>query len=633
MTNQIGLEFLDIDLGLYVNNLESSSLDSSCSTTSSPIFCSNPNLSYNSNLFSPDCLVHNQLEEQFDKKNLFNYNNNNNNNKYLLNFQPQAHHNININNNRPREHSYSFSESNTAINNNDNQTLITNNSFITNKSSSQLLNNCKKSNYNNNNEFQKKVINKYQDKKVPINKQIRIESKSMQSHVLNPNNQHVLTSQQSLPLISNSYSHSPILLNNNNNNSISSSSSNSNNNSNLFSFSSVSSNNLSRSSSSSPSSIDYNHMRQFSDMAIKSQLQQPSLSHLDLLISNTKLECIKQPLTPNSDENLIKNVTTNNLTSTTITSNTATTTTTSSTNYNSGQPILDLYVSSHNNNNNNNNFDDFNNLNTPTESINQLDFANTIIPPPVTLPASSTNSANTTTTKKQPLLLPKPAPVNNYSTNFNIKPSGPSSQPQFMRNSQISMMIPTITNGIMSRSNSQPDLTLNNLDPNFTNDLLSSTYSSYNSNFGNIGINQNQPTTTSLDNNNNNNNNNSNMNMKNRPKVIRRHPSLSYKTSMSEYNEQDETLFMENFFSNIHTLSTNSKNHQTISNTNSTDDGLFLGTDALSDFISNCGAITDLFEDLPDLEDLMSLVTFESSSSSSAALSSSGLFIIIIITI
>ena len=87
---------------------------------------------------------------------------------------------------------------------------------------------------------------------------------------------------------------------------------------------------------------------------------------------------------------------------------------------------------------------------------------------------------------------------------------------------------------------------------------------------------------------------------------------------------------MENFFSNIHTLSTNSKNHQTISNTNSTDDGLFLGTDALSDFISNCGAITDLFEDLPDLEDLMSLVTFESSSSSSAALSSSGLLIIII---
>ena len=191
------------------------------------------------------------------------------------------------------------------------------------------------------------------------------------------------------------------------------------------------------------------------------------------------------------------------------------------------------------------------------------------------------------------------------------------------------MMIPTMTNGIISRSNSQPDLTLSNLDPNFTNDLLNSTYSSYNSNFVNIGnINHNQlqtTLTTCLDNNNNNIINNN----KNRPKVIRRHPSLSYKTSMSEYNEQDETLYMENFFTNMHTLSTDnssSLNNQPMSNTNSTDDGLFLGTDALSDFISNCGAITDLFEDLPDLEDLMSLVTFESSSSPSAALSSSGLF-------
>jgi len=39
-----------------------------------------------------------------------------------------------------------------------------------------------------------------------------------------------------------------------------------------------------------------------------------------------------------------------------------------------------------------------------------------------------------------------------------------------------------------------------------------------------------------------------------------------------------------------------------------------LGTDALTDFLSNCGTLSDLFDDLPEIEDLMSLVTFESNS-------------------
>ncbi len=50
-----------------------------------------------------------------------------------------------------------------------------------------------------------------------------------------------------------------------------------------------------------------------------------------------------------------------------------------------------------------------------------------------------------------------------------------------------------------------------------------------------------------------------------------------------------------------------------ISTANLIDDGLFLGTDALTDFLSNCGTLSDLFDDLPEIEDLMSLVKFESS--------------------
>lgn len=75
---------------------------------------------------------------------------------------------------------------------------------------------------------------------------------------------------------------------------------------------------------------------------------------------------------------------------------------------------------------------------------------------------------------------------------------------------------------------------------------------------------------------------------------VRRHPSLSYKTSMSECSEE--------FFVDFNEASTT---------TTTTDDGIFLGTDAISDFLSAGGTFSDIFDDMPDLEGLMSLVTFE----------------------
>lgn len=169
-------------------------------------------------------------------------------------------------------------------------------------------------------------------------------------------------------------------------------------------------------------------------------------------------------------------------------------------------------------------------------------------------------------------------------------------------------------------------------------------------------------------------NNTSNMsfNFAKPPKnLMRRHPSLCYKASMSECNENDEDYFADfniidylnstnspNELSNYNTAQVNGSNNtnetitansgnqnnskdmnglnlnsgiqanlnmssscstgsgiSSLNGGNLADDGLFLGTDALTDFLSSCGTLSDLFDDLPEIEDLMSLVTFESSAS------------------
>lgn len=154
-------------------------------------------------------------------------------------------------------------------------------------------------------------------------------------------------------------------------------------------------------------------------------------------------------------------------------------------------------------------------------------------------------------------------------------------------------------------------------------------------------------------------------NSTNRQKLLQRHPSLNYKNSMCEYQEQDEPDFLADFniidylnnssnpqsngnaqsySENISSLESNDLNSFNVStntqaaggvlssntnndqlSTNVPDDGLFLGTDALTDFLSNCGTLSDLFDDLPEIEDLMSLVTFESNSTTSNNSTNSGM--------
>ena len=538
MTNQ-ALDFLDIDLGLNVNNFESSSLDSSSSSPVN-IFSSNPNLT----ILNEYNAISNKHETSVQTNELNDLDSTINKHKNSLNFQQQVH----------RTHSYSFSSSNSC------------NSTSTSSDTTQNRSNSTINSKANEVVTTKRAILKYLDKKISKKTETnKPKLQQQQAQQLNYSTvQHSLVSQQSLPTLSNSYSSilTTELLNKSTfSGSISSNVSPSSN-------SSI----CSSSSSNLNASIDYHNMRQYSDMTIKSQLQQPALSsslHVDSFLIS-RLECDKKQ----SNEHV-------------------------------EQSIMDLFST---NNTQQNHFEELNNITTPTESISQLDFVNTITPPP---PQHQQQQQQ----KKQPLLLPKPAPVPqqqqqptyNYSHSI-IMPTVAQQSP-FISNSQISMMIPTMTNGIISRSNSQPDLTINNLDSNFT-DMIASNYN-YNQNYANC----NQHIACSD---------------KTRAKVIRRHPSLSYKSSMSEFNEQDE-CYMGNFFTNINIpySSLNGKTSPIITNANqpnntNTDDGLFLGTDALSDFISNCGTLTELFDDLPDLEDLMSLVTFESSSSTSAALSSSG---------
>lgn len=60
---------------------------------------------------------------------------------------------------------------------------------------------------------------------------------------------------------------------------------------------------------------------------------------------------------------------------------------------------------------------------------------------------------------------------------------------------------------------------------------------------------------------------------------VRRHPSFSCKTSMSDWNEE--------FFFDFNEINT----------TTTTDDGIFLGTDCTSDFLSDGGMFSDVILD------------------------------------
>ena len=211
----------------------------------------------------------------------------------------------------------------------------------------------------------------------------------------------------------------------------------------------------------------------------------------------------------------------------------------------------------------------------------------------------------------------------------------------FVTNSQISMMIPT-PNGIISRSNSQPDLTMNlerisqpsnnyyfsGMNHSNMNTGIKSGYSS-NVNSNGYLINGLLPT--------------SSHGKKMSP--FRRHPSLSYKTSMSECNEQEEDYLAnfsvndylseisrsncnivnslpksKNLNSNLDSLrfNTNSLNMSPSCSTTSGisslatgsgDDGILLGTDAYTDFLTSDVTFSGpiLTEEIPILEDLMSL--------------------------
>lgn len=182
MANQV-LDFLDIDLGLYMNIFESSSLDSSSSSSLAVnTFNSNPNLAASvlseCNFFAskqPYHLQHQSQDQQqhnslIREENTFNVNTNNENfnktsHKSSFNFQPQVH----------RTHSYSFSDATpTELLLDNTAQLNSHTNYI--RSSSQLLTSelttAKKALLNN---LDKKSISNLTN-----NKQIRIESKQSQ---------------------------------------------------------------------------------------------------------------------------------------------------------------------------------------------------------------------------------------------------------------------------------------------------------------------------------------------------------------------------------------------------------------------------------------------------------------------
>jgi hypothetical protein len=243
--------------------------------------------------------------------------------------------------------------------------------------------------------------------------------------------------------------------------------------------------------------------------------------------------------------------------------------------------------------------------------------------------------------------LPLPPPLSSSLTSpkpNNYNPSQNQSYHQLygmtQTNNHLSLLPTTSSNannnnpGLLSRSNSQPDLSLyysyysnenyqlNNADnvqlinsnyieqpltqPNFINSPLSSTSTSTSTYSNKV------------------------------KKARRRHPSLSYNksSSMSTATDELEENFFNNFLSstnfNFKSLPNPNPNIEVTNNNNFSlfksaeleNDGLFLGVDAITDFLSEsqtnqqggqCTA-AELFEGLPDLEDLMSLVTFETAS-------------------
>ncbi|CAF0760906.1 unnamed protein product [Brachionus calyciflorus] len=152
---------------------------------------------------------------------------------------------------------------------------------------------------------------------------------------------------------------------------------------------------------------------------------------------------------------------------------------------------------------------------------------------------------------------------------------------------------PQTQTGIISRSNSQPDL---------ANTINLTYYNYYYNPHMNNAVN----------------------NQGNYANKLRRYPSLTLKTNPSDFFNLNEyhgvNYNHECYNQNVSYSSTTSGVSSSSSLTaTSQDDGLFLGVDAITDFLSKNSVNTSFLDDLPDLEDLMSLVTFETSSCISAS--------------
>lgn len=239
---------------------------------------------------------------------------------------------------------------------------------------------------------------------------------------------------------------------------------------------------------------------------------------------------------------------------------------------------------------------------------------------------------------------------NNQATLNNNFSQSNTSNSNFIQSAQIQC-----PPGLLSRSNSQPDLAntinFNNFNYYYNNSLSAISPVSYPAGYAHSHHHNHHHHQASMLLNSN---------------KIRRFPSLTFKTSLSECgNDQDFYNFNINDYLNNQTNNTSCGNNTSFNNNNnnnnsnnvsfapnsneysnsfntnhtqsystttsgvsssssltatSQDDGLFLGIDAITDFLNkNTATCSDLFDELPDLEDLMSLVTFESSSSVSSS--------------
>ena len=273
--------------------------------------------------------------------------------------------------------------------------------------------------------------------------------------------------------------------------------------------------------------------------------------------------------------------------------------------------------------------DDFN-LPTPTTDDKSLiSHSSLSTPPPVFTSSSSSRSTHdpfddtTPSSSSSKLNLPLLDQLNlssHQSNSYNNFLNSSFSPASFITNAATGQL------GFVSRSNSQPDLTLNlesRLQPIQPNSAFaeSSSYanaSGYHYHYANQSMSKSKG-------------------------GISRHPSLTCKTSIDN-DEFFNTFNIFDYLNPPNTSQANSSSHsaatgdstssgkmttpavvssnvavldkQTGQFKNYDDDNIFLGTDALSDFLSNCGTFSELLDNLPDLEDYMSLVTFETSGTS-----------------